>query len=69
MLTVQTCNSPTDPWTDTEIRFHNKEEAQAWFNGKFKDFSCYEWRVGFLVRTPEGKYFRVVLPNGDQVHY
>lgn len=69
MLTVQTSPTGQDgSWTDTEHRFKSKKAAKEWFDQKFENRS-FDWRVGFLVRSREGVYYRLRHPNQKPVDY
>lgn len=76
MLTVQTSQTGRDEdWADIDQRFKSKKAAKEWFDQTFVKQAiydheqAYDWRVGFLVRTREGKYYRLRHPDHKPVNY
>ncbi len=51
-------------WQDEGTIFPNRAAAEAWYNNKFSDSSRYDWRVGWLIRTKDGIYYRIRRSDG-----
>jgi len=47
--------------------FSSKKAAKVWFEDLIETNNP-DWRVGFLVRFRDGKFFRLVDRNGKQVN-
>ena len=48
--------------------FKSKKALKEWY-ALFEDANNIDWRVGFLLRCRDGKYFRAVHKNDTPVKY
>jgi len=46
--------------------FKSKKALREWFN-LFVEANSIDWRVGFLLRCRDGRYFRAIHKNGEGV--
>jgi len=49
-------------------QFKNKKDLKEWFR-LFEEANSLDWRVGFLIRCRDGRFFRAVHKNGKEVRY
>lgn len=52
----------------TDLTFSSKSAARAWID-LFHESNSLDWRVGFLLRCRDGRFFQVVHSNGKPVSY